>query len=513
MYKIMIVDDETAIRNGLRTIIDWEDLGIEVAGEAANGKQALALIDHFQPHILLTDIKMPEMDGIELLKNVTIQYPSIKVAVLSGFNDFSYVRSAMKTGAVNYLLKPVDTQELISAMKEIIGTIERSVKSSIEQREFIHYLQRNTLNRIITNGISLKEFREKCDILNISLNSSKMFVCLISIKISSDDSWELYAASNIFEEIISNSDKCYVFTDDHNNVVLLFKDTPVRTIELLLQTCLEKLLSFLDNHGVAAIGELATSHRLLSKSYDTAIKLLNYQLVYGADRIFSYEKYNTSSNDGSIPLLFTNFASTIEKWDKEGIKDNIDNLFSEVENGNYSVVPDTFKYSIIDIMSFVLYRLTTTGLSPEFLQKTKDSIYDRLQNITTQDELKSLLYDFSMSIVSKLSDNYSNYYSYYVKTVIDYIDDKYYDINISLKTMSNLIGVNAAYLGRLFKHETGGYFSDYLNGKRISEASRLLQSTYMKANDVSKKVGFSSISYFYTIFKKITGQNPGEIRK
>ena len=142
MYRIMIVDDESAIRNGLRTIIDWEDLGIEVAGEAANGRQALTLIDHFQPHIILTDIKMPEMNGIELLQKVTAEYMHIKVAVLSGFNDFSYVRSAMKIGAANYLLKPVDTEELKSAMKEIIETIESSIKSSIEQREFVDYLQK-----------------------------------------------------------------------------------------------------------------------------------------------------------------------------------------------------------------------------------------------------------------------------------------------------------------------------------------------------------------------------------
>jgi two-component system response regulator YesN len=340
-----------------------------------------------------------------------------------------------------------------------------------------------------------------------------MFVCLVSVKIASSDRWELYASSNIIEEIIGNREKCYVFTDSHNNVVLLFKDTPQHTIELLMQTCLEKLAGFLSIHGVASIGEMAASHRMLSKSYTTAVKLLNYQLVYGSDRIFSYDKYNTSFEGGKAPLLFTNFASSIEKWDKEGIRENIDRLFSDVENGNYSVEPDTFKYSIIDIMSFVLHRLSSSGLSPEFLQNTKDEIYERLQGITTQEELKSLLYDFCMNVVSHLSDHYSNNYSYYVRTVIDYVEEKYYDINISLKTMSNLIGVNAAYLGRLFKQETGEYFSDYLNEKRISEASRLLQTTYLKANEVSAKVGFSSISYFYTIFKKITGQNPGEIRR
>ena len=480
MYKLMIVDDENLIRDGLRTVIEWEDLGIEISGEAANGKQALALIEYMAPDIILTDIKMPECDGLKLLQEIRTHYQNIKVAVLSGFDDFSYVRDAMRLGAVNYLLKPVDTDELISAMREIIDTIKNNLKLSLERKEYLDFLRINTLNRIVKNDISPKEFREKCDFLGLSFNSRQMYICLISISVESGNRWELFAAIDACMDIVDQPEMCYIFADDHNYVVFLFKDATVSVINSFLAACLGRLSGLLGNQNLASIGEPATSHRSLVKSYDSAIRLLNYQLIYGTGKVFSFEQYETSSE--TRPAIFSRFAESIETWDKEAVNDNIDQLFQELSTGAYSLAPDTVKYYIIDVMSFVLYRLLSLNISPEFIQKLKNDLYERLMHISTQDKLKTLLQDFSNSIISQLFENYTNKYSHNVRAVVDYINDKYDDINISLKTMAYRLNVNAAYLGRVFKSETNQYFSDYLNQKRVCEANVLLRNSHLKAN-------------------------------
>lgn len=181
MYKMIVVDDEVNIRNGLKSIINWADLGIDIVCEAENGLEALERIEQYQPSIVLTDIKMPGMSGLQLMQRLKNHYSNIKFVVLSGYDDYDDVRAAMRLGAQNYLLKPINTEELTVAMCEVIESIENAAQEHIKYQEFLQLLQKNTLVRIITGQISSKELREKCAILNISFQTSVLYVALIRL--------------------------------------------------------------------------------------------------------------------------------------------------------------------------------------------------------------------------------------------------------------------------------------------------------------------------------------------
>lgn len=513
MYKVMIVDDEASIRSGLKSVISWEDLGMEIVCEAENGKDALNKIEAFQPTVVLTDIRMPEMDGIELLKRISQQYPNIKVAVLSGYDDFDYVRTAMRLGAANYLLKPIDTEELIAAMREILENIGADVQEFLKYREFLQLLQKNTLNRVITGQIPLKELREKCDVLGISFQSSCMYLAAIQLNVQEEDHWKIYATLNICDELIHSPKDCYIFPDLRDNIILLFKDEPdTSRIQRLLEDCIYHIHKYLDTRCAAAFSGPASSHRELPNTYKDSLRLLNYQLLYGLDKVYSsieYEIYKIGEAPAYEQLQYENILTLIKKGDKQAVRQYIGGLFSE----NRYINPETVKYSIVNIISYVLYHMEAYDISSIYLQKIKGAIYAKLQTVSYADQLKDLLIYFSDAIIGQLRSTSPHNYSFAVKKTIEYINEKYYDYNISLKTLGNALNINPAYLGRLFKLETNEFFSDYLNKKRVQKAKELLMTSGVKANEVAEKVGFSSISYFYTVFKKFTGQNPGDIRK
>ena len=149
MYRVIIVDDEPVIRRGLRETIEWDALGLEVAGEAADGKEALKLIREIRPEILITDIRMPEMDGIELIREIKKLDLNIKITILSGYSDYDYLKAAIRLGVDNYLLKPIDNDELIANLTNAVNEIEKEAAVSLQIRQGTVLLRSNTLRRQI----------------------------------------------------------------------------------------------------------------------------------------------------------------------------------------------------------------------------------------------------------------------------------------------------------------------------------------------------------------------------
>lgn len=179
MYRLILIDDESHIRRGLCALIPWDEFGIEIVGEADNGRTALELIKTLHPDIAIADIKMPHMDGIELLKEVNKLSQKPKFVMLSGFDQFNFVRSAMRMGAQNYLLKPVDAEELKSTISELVACLDDEAAKKQQFDESMQALLNSTLNRLLSNRIEVRELREKCQLLDITLRCNCMAVGII----------------------------------------------------------------------------------------------------------------------------------------------------------------------------------------------------------------------------------------------------------------------------------------------------------------------------------------------
>ncbi|HPJ02028.1 MAG TPA: response regulator [Candidatus Limiplasma sp.] len=176
MYRVLIVDDEAIICKGLRNTIEWDSLGLEICGEAHNGQDALALIREMQPNILITDIRMPVMDGLTLIQTIRAHHLPIKIIILSGYSDYAFLKDAIRLGVDGYLLKPIDHDELIANLSDLVNSIESEMLHSPQLYQGIELLRSNTLNRLVTHTIGLREFEEKAAFLEITLEGP-CFLC------------------------------------------------------------------------------------------------------------------------------------------------------------------------------------------------------------------------------------------------------------------------------------------------------------------------------------------------
>ncbi|MDO4647994.1 MAG: response regulator [Eubacteriales bacterium] len=390
MYKMILADDEPQILDSISHMLDWEKYNIRICGTAENGEEALNLMEKQQPEIMITDIRMPVMDGLELIEKVHRRKEECKVVVLSGYDDFEYVRTAMKNGAVDYLKKPLGRQEIIRVIEEIIDALEDEVLSQLDNEEDLKLSKMYFVNRLLQNSISPMEIREKQDFFSRSFLKGTMYIAVLSCQYSDQEAFMAYRCC---ERILEKHKEDLLFQDNYGNICLLFyADTEEEKEEAedILDHCREKIADTLGLKVKISMGCAAGSWRELRKSYLSAMEQIHQN---------SQEKESPKSQSKAV------------------------------------------------------------------------------------------------------------------KYVIEHTLENYMDAGLSLQTLAEEMGMNAAYLGRNFKKEMGKSYADYLNELRVEKAKELLQTTNEKGSQLSEKVGFTSYNYFYIVFKKLTGMKPTDVRR
>ena len=432
MYKVLIVDDEPFILDGLKHVINWEEHGLEIIASAKNGIEALEIMEKSKVDILITDIKMPKMDGLELMRNIKQKNLNMKTIILSGYSEFDYAREAARLGIENYLLKPIEEEELSATLLTTVEKLEVELKNKLEQISGLEIIKRNILYRWVTGSIADSELKQRSDMVGIDLCSNFYLAGLIKISANhanqpvcgndpdiqqgeySDIGLLQLTICSMCKDIIKAYGNNKVFNSLNGEPVIIFswneQDYNYQEVMELLSHCVESIKEKLRLDIKAFIGSIEQDYMSISKSYNNAVTLA--------------EQYSLNPHD-----------------------------------------------SIIDWSS-----------SSNFIQANQ--------------ELNIKAHNFSPLI----------------KKVLNYIDTFYHD-EISLKTLSVVFDVNPAYLGQLFKKETGDMFTNYLNGIRIEKAKEMLVNTDFKASEIGLKTGYTNPNYFYNIFYKHNGMYPTEYRK
>lgn len=293
MYKMIIVDDEENVRNVIKNIIDWDNLGIEICAEASNGYDAVCLIDLYKPELVITDIHMPIMNGIELIKKCK---DTTKFIVLSGYIDFEYVKNSMKFGALNYILKPITAEEISEAMLEALNILDNSVQIPHEKQSTDAILLENTLNRLIQGNISLKEFKEKSELLNIDLRHPQLLTGLIHLTnedIVRTDGGCINVVKDIISEIVLREFKGHTFYDNLNNIIFVIAIDDNQDYDGNIISLMESAIIRMNNDhhlkAVGAIGLVVSHTHDLERSYKSALVLLEYQILLPNQTVFSQD--------------------------------------------------------------------------------------------------------------------------------------------------------------------------------------------------------------------------------
>ena len=519
MYKVLVADDEPFILEGIKHIINWEEYGIEFTGTASNGVEALEMLKKEGADLLITDIKMPKMSGLELIKKVRELQISTRFIILSGFDDFEYLKESIKLGIENYLLKPIDAQELEATVVNALNKLEDCAWQKIYLNKDINIIRNNILYRWVSGSINQNELVERASLLDISLEASPYLICILRVIRNAENSTDYIGILQKTEEICTNIIKYnnmgHVFSTAEGYVVFMlhglegsvgYKDYVEATNE-----CLNDLKKNLDINYFFTIGSVENTYNLVQRSYHRALELQQYAITLPRDSILNYNNFEqvllkeqiheVVSYDEILKFVWTKDSDSLLLYIDKSFKDLL-----QIKGLTPSLVKNTATELLFCIINSAKLIAETKSRFISELEYSFSDIYN-MQNI---DDICELIKEAAKKIIS-LTIEKNESISPVIKRILEYVKSNY-SCDICLKTLASDLNTNANYLGQLFKEEIGEYFSEYVNTVRINKARELLKNTSISTKDIAINVGYMDVNYFYKVFKKYTGLSPSEFR-
>lgn len=513
MYNVLIVDDEPMIRDGLKTIIPWTSYGFQVVDTAADAVDALKKYKAHQIDLMLMDIRMPGMDGLQLMSEIRNTDTRIHFIILSGYSEFEYAKRAINANVTGYLLKPVDEDELIQYLE--------IVRTKLQQEKGIELLEKDTLtfqkDHLLQTLIHLnKDEQEAITEESLTLFIDWVKYRLIVMELISKREVEnklLFDMKQRLKEIFE-PEKGYVFMYEQK-ISILLKDHAITEKKLvdLYQKVTEVMIG--DHSVCCSISKEFTNIKAINKAYHEVKSLL--------DRKFFYHENGFIQSD-SQPTFQT--RKNIEYVNKEfPLHSFAEKLYYAIDIANQMAIKDTLqeaaqvmvdlqfceekmKKSFVQLMTAILSKCSAT--KPE-LQSEITTITGNIGEIHYQHNIKQLI-NYLYTSLRKVIENLDiGDQTIQIKKLIDFIHRNYHE-NLKLEALAELFNYNSAYLGKLFKNYTGQYFNTYLDQVRMENAKTYLTQG-LKVYRVAERVGYSNVDYFHHKFKKYVGMSPSKFRK
>lgn len=529
MLKLLLVDDEQPILDGLKSLIDWDKAGIRHIETAANGREALAVAGSFKPDIIITDIKMPFMNGLELIRSIRQMQPESKCIVLCGYQDFEYAREAMKYGAVRYLVKPVEENEL----KEAIQNIRESYLSASREKERIADLNRKLVESVpflrnkLLYSIITGEAKD-ADVTAAQLNSFGIkhfpdrYICAViefetnhSIGGFTGENMELirFAAANITDELINAHAEGLVFYMLEQQIIIIMDvmDCQTHTVEALLRDVIHHISGFLKMPVTIGVSSVCEGIGESTRSFREAKSALKYKLLAGIGKAIYYnDMAGDSTREIFIPLnLGKRLENSVITGDSSSIPGAVSNLFTALKSIK-GVRPSEILSKCREELLLIRRNFEDMGVSAKTISAFIERFDNELQGLTI-DELELQFRAAFTEMANEILKTNTAGIKAIINQIRQYIDNNY-EFQITLNTIAEKFYINSSYASRLFKQELSENFIDYLTGKRISEAIKMLLNTEMNVYEISEKIGYGNPKYFSQLFKKHTGMTPREYR-
>ena len=485
MYKVLLVDDEYMILAGLQKLIDWESLGMEIVETARNGKKALDYITEYPVDIILTDVTMPVLSGIDFIREAQKKAKPFKFIILSGYQEFEYVKSGMYLGASNYLLKPIDKEELYHSLENILKEFEQAKFYNQADQTIFEGL----LGRWIRNELREEQLDQLFENPLFKVPEYSAFtVVLVRSRRTGD--WETR-----FKEACRELDISLYFSLNETEKVIILTGQDNQKMELELNQLNEKM----ENSCLFFIGTCIEDPRKVYKSYKYALKAKDRADFYGKQLVFNTYKENNMT-DLTLSGLVTDLNEGIFSKNIKRISKEISLFINQLKDDQMNAE------NIKRLMYLVLvniYLQFDAIESDKFLKKTK-AIFD-------SETFKELTMVMETDLLPLDELKKQLLYSDLTKQTIEIVQTEYME-DLNLKSIAKVLHVNVMYLGQVFKKETGKSFSKYLNHYRINLAKELLLRSKEPVNDIASRIGYQNQGYFYKNFKNLVGKSPREFR-
>lgn len=501
MYQLMIIDDEPVVREGIKQLIPWSEYNFTVCAEGVDGKDGLKKILEHLPDLVLVDIKMPGMTGIELIREARKHNFEGKFIILTGYSDFEFAKSAISLGVRAYLLKPIDENELRDNVKEVLAELEAKrnlddyyTSSEIKARQVV-------LRRLLRPSEDKESLRREIKLYGMDFKYSRFCVAIISPK-NKDVEQEPNIDMEQVENIQKRSAKIDpIFVD--NTLVLICKGCSYLEVREHLLHYNQRIRQEKKEGYFITVGQDVTRWEDINFSYECAKLLLDNSFLYKDMDVVCIDDLKTGYSDGESKFA-EHLCELIEIGDREGIYERLQNL---KEMYRSKVVKETdIKVQVIH--NIVLLHGMLEKKYPDKLADYKD--FDAVtEAVKKSDSLDSLIENVNRYAVEMTEKIGITTTENIVKRVLAYMERNYVQ-DIKLEDIAKLFSYNSAYLGKVFKKVTGDSFNNVLNSIRIKNAKKLLLESDLKVYQISDMVGYSNTDYFYTKFKKHVGLSPKE---
>lgn len=538
--KVFLVEDEMLIREGVKNSIEWKEEGYEFVGEASDGELALPAIIKEKPDIVITDIRMPFMDGLELSRMIRKGLPSVKIVILSGYDDFSYAKEAIGIGVTEYLLKPISSEKLLETLNGISEKIKQEQEDRDAQETYYKEMQENMelrkmkfFAKLVSGELSLAEAMEEGKEFDMNLSAREYTIILFKISLIKEGNAEQQDFIDAFGKIKDatlNLEAVYSFQrslDGWAFLIMADDDGVLEERVEKLKKMLEEIVSEYSNiEFFGGIGEKVLRLRELGKSFEQADKAFAARFTHEPNQIIDAEQIRNVSNGTEFDV--NNFGQleksrkVLEKFLNSGAKEEIHSFVNAFTD---EISDDNFKSLIIcqyllmniyvTVMSFCEKMIMDSGntLNQENVSKRGEELKQVIATVRTRDDIKEYVDNLLSHAIEVRNEASKRRYSDIIQTAKDEIETKYMEESISLNSVAAIVGMSPSYFSTVFSKEIGHTFVEYLTMVRIDKAKEMLTCTDMKTSEIGYEVGYKDSHYFSYIFKKTAGCSPKEYRQ
>lgn len=531
MIKVFLVEDEIIIREGIRYNIDWEKEGFEFVGEASDGELAYPLIQKTRPDILITDIKMPFMDGLELSRLVKQEMPQVKIIILSGYDEFEYAREGIDIGITDYLLKPIAGARLLEAVKKVGQMVEREQefrKTFEQERQGSVQLARQKFFRRLVLGKNpasalLKEGRG----IGMDMTGGRYNILLFQIFHKEDAKETAQRQSAIvqgMEEIAEDMPEIIMVELGIEGWVFILKETEDRKIEQIQELFIARLKGFFEAYPeveyFGGVGEAVDRLSELSRCFEEASHAFAYrylrkrnQILFGSE-LKARPKTEEEPDIGSLEVRRLD-RRVVERFLKTGLRSEVSHFVEEYFQsfGERSMQSFLFRqYVIMDTYFAAVALLEELGYEAKVLVDRCGDIQEMTSVFVSAESDREHLRDILEAAIDLREAASRKKYSALLEEAKNYIEHHYVDEDISLNSTAASVNLSANHFSRIFSQEMGQTFVEYLTSVRMERAKELLRTTSMKSAEIAYAVGYKDAHYFSYLFKKTQKVTPREFR-
>lgn len=531
MLKVFLVEDEFIVREGIKNIIDWRAHGYEFCGEASDGELALPMIQKMKPDIVITDIKMPFMDGLELSKLIKKELPWTEIIILTGYAEFEYAKEAIKIGIAEYLSKPINSEELLKAVDNIAAKIEekrkeREIREKYQKEMAENFLKdrRELFQYLVTGTKSVAELLEMADDLQMDLSAMWYNIVLVktqSVKHAHDEYSNRLI--RLEENLKKLEDEAHILVFDRNleGKALLFKADTREELEHIQEDYLGRMQAILDEneyiHYFGGVGEPVNRLRELSVSFEKASHAFAHRylmkescILYSSEIETGVYLENEDFHIHDVNPKQINRAKITEFLKLGEAAEAIyfvEEFFKGL--GSNAMNSSMFRqYIVMDAYFCVAEFLEELQIPKEEMTEYEVSPEDT-QNKETATAYVAKLIQWAVGLRERTA---SNRYGHVVNEVMRYIEENYADEELSLNLLASHVNFSPSHLSMIFSQQTGQTIIRYLTDYRLNRAKELLRCTNKKNNVIAMEVGYKDPHYFSYLFKKTQGMTPTQYR-